>query len=110
MEVLNDLENRDESEPEQQANDGEDEPHDESGERDEEPEAREPDQSVRSFELPNPGRPVTYGRGAGRDQSGDLRTGSYGKSAPSILDDMRAIRSELKPPAPGGGKSAEIDL
>jgi hypothetical protein len=38
------------------------------------------------------------------------RTGTYGKSAPSILDDVRSIKSELKPSAPGGSKSAEIDI
>jgi hypothetical protein len=38
------------------------------------------------------------------------RTGTYGKALPSILDDVRSIKSELKPPAPGGSKSAEIDI
>ena len=38
------------------------------------------------------------------------RTGTYGKSAPSILDDVRSIKSALKPPIPGGSKSAEIDI
>jgi hypothetical protein len=38
------------------------------------------------------------------------RTGTFGKSAPSILDDIRRINSELRPSAPSGGKSAEIGI
>jgi hypothetical protein len=38
------------------------------------------------------------------------RTGTYGKALPSILDDIRSINADLKPPAPGGSKSAEIDI
>ncbi|GHU50569.1 hypothetical protein FACS1894127_5980 [Clostridia bacterium] len=67
-----------------------------SHERDEEPDVDEP-QSVR--QQYRTGSEPQY-------TSSELqRTGTYGKSAPSILEDIRSIKSELKPSTQGAGPS-----
>ena len=99
LDILNDTESReDKAEPEDEI----DEP--EAEYDDDEPEYQE-----------RAGSPYThagteaaaYGRGYGNEP---LRTGTYDKNPPSILDDIRNISNGLKPPAQGGGKSAEIDI
>jgi len=40
----------------------------------------------------------------------ERQTGTYGKAPPSILDDIRSISVDLKPPNLGGAKSAELDI
>jgi hypothetical protein len=89
MEVLNDAENRD------------------SGEQDSDTEQDfdddEPEQEATSRPYTHTGTPPTF-------SYGEQRTGTYGKSKPSLLDDIRNYNSERRPPAPGGGKSAEIDI
>jgi len=121
LEVFNDTEeNRDEK---TETADGVDE-RDDSDDSDEEVEDDEPsceqdakrptnpEQLSRPFELTNPGRSFTYGN----KQNELARTGTYGKSAPSILDDVRIIKSEIKPPMQGNtgaaraSNSTEIDI
>jgi hypothetical protein len=55
-------------------------------------------------------RPESIGETRYQPPSETAHTGTYGKSAPSILDDVRSIKSELKPPAQGGSRSAGIDI
>ncbi len=40
----------------------------------------------------------------------EQRTGTYGKARPSILTDLDTMSKSVRPPLPGGGKSAEIDI
>jgi hypothetical protein len=77
---------------------------DEFNEFDEEVGDNEFAQPEKPFNLAIPGHTLNYGHDSGRS-----RTGTYGKSAPSILDDVRSMASELKPPAKGG-KPTEIDI
>jgi hypothetical protein len=103
MDVLNDPEeNRDDTTEANHEADERDNP-------DEEVDDDEPVQSTKLFEVANPGRTVSYGYDNNRIQTGIQHTGTYGKSAPSILDDVRIIKSELKPPTQGG-KPTEIDI
>jgi hypothetical protein len=90
FDVINDTDRRDESEqePDEQDEDSDDE-------RDEQDEPR----SAKPYELV--GTPPTF-------NYGEPHTGTYGKSKPSILDDIRSINSNLKPPAQGGSKSTEV--
>jgi hypothetical protein len=110
LDVLNDPENRDEKTVTGDEVDDSREDCDEPYEPDEETDARGPEQSGRPFELTNPGRAAVYGSYGIRPVREPTRAGAYGKSAPGILDDIRAIKSEPKPPVPGVGKSAEIDI
>jgi hypothetical protein len=118
LEILNDTdENRDEKTEIIDAVDERDDP-DEEDIEDDEPDAVSPNQDSggRPFDLANPGRTISYGNDSNRYQSELKPTGTYGKSMPSILDDVRSIKSELKPPVPGGtgtprtNNSTEIDI
>jgi hypothetical protein len=100
MDVLNDPEeNRDEkteTAEEVDERDDTDEDLDEVGD--------EPEQSGKPLDLENPGHTMSYGN----DRRELQPTGTYGKSAPSILDDVRSIKSELKPPVPGGASTLRV--
>ena len=99
MDILNDTDSREEkAEPEVDS----DEP--EADYDDDEPEYQE--HSVSPFLPARPGA-AAHERGYGNEP---LRTGTYDKKPPSILDDIRNINSGLKPPVLGGGKAAEIDI
>ena len=103
LDVLNDTdENRDEKS--EQSEDVY-----ERDESDEEFDDDEPESSERTYEHTNQGRTVDYSYNSGRAQPELQRTGTYGKSVPSILDDVRNIKSELKPPVQSG-KPNEIDI
>jgi hypothetical protein len=91
MDVINDTENRAER------TESDELPDDEYGEQ---------ETNDVPFTLVNPGRTFTYGNPSERTE----RTGTYGKSIPSILDDVRSFNNERKSPEKGGGKSAEIDI
>jgi hypothetical protein len=117
MDVLNDPDNRDENAASNdETGDGRDDADDERDDADEEVCEQEPEQSGSPFEPANPDRVITYGCDTDRAVREPVRTGTYGKSAPGILDDIRAIKDELKPPALGGAgpscanKSAEIGI
>jgi hypothetical protein len=101
LDVLNDTESREEkAEPEGEI----DEPEAECDDDDDEPEYQEG--AVSPFTPAIPGA-AAHGRGY---EDEPLRTGTYDKKPPSILDDIRNISNGLKPPAQGGGKSAEINI
>ena len=108
FDVINDTESRDENEPEQ-SQDGRggfdrDDRSGESGEPyDEQPASR--------FNAPRivAGTAPPSGYGSGHPDNDD-RTGTYGKARPSILDDLDAMAKYVRPPLPGGGKSAGIDI
>jgi hypothetical protein len=103
LEILGDAEeNRDEKAETVDNADG-------RGDSDDEPDEDEPEQSDRPFDIANPGGTISYGSDQNRPQPGLQRTGTYGKSAPSILDDVRSIKSEMKPPAPGGAGTARAN-
>jgi hypothetical protein len=99
LDVLNDTESREEkAEPEGEI----DEP--EAEYDDDEPECQERTAiPFASF------RPEVAAHGRGYEDE-PLRTGTCDKKPPSILDDIRNISNGLKPPAQGGGKSAEINI
>jgi N12 class adenine-specific DNA methylase/adenine-specific DNA methylase len=117
MDILNDPDNRDENAASNDETDnGRDDADDERDDADEEVCEFEPEQSGSPFELTNPDQIMTYGCDAERAAHESVRTGTYGKSAPGILDDIRAIKGEMKPSALGGAgpscanKAAEIDI
>jgi hypothetical protein len=99
LDILNDTESREDTvEPEGEI----DEP--EAEYDDDEPVY--PEGAVSPF---TPARPGAAAHGRGYEDE-PLRTGTYDKKPPSILDDIRNISNGLKPPAQGGGKSVEVDI
>jgi hypothetical protein len=79
FDVINDTENREDSDREQPGDD----------------------------DLDEPDEPAYIPR---RSDYVEQRTGTYGKSKPSILDDLRTYNATQKPPAQGDAKSNDIDL
>jgi hypothetical protein len=102
MDVLGDLESRDENAA---AEAGEEENLDDFDDDDLD-EFDEYEDEFESEQL----RDVDYSQNHNREVREVARTGTYGKSAPGLLDDLQAIKSERKLSAIGGGKSAEIDI
>jgi hypothetical protein len=96
MDVLNDPETREDNAQANDESDDRDDP-------DEEADEHEPKQTDRV--------PLTYSAVSNDDgRSAERRTGTYGKSAPRLMDDLNAIKSTMKPPNLGGDKSTKIEI
>ena len=94
FDVINDTESRNETETEQA--------HDERGD-DEREDTGEPEKPRGEFRFAGYGTPVAH-------SYSEQRTGTYDKAKPSILTDLDMMTKSIKPPLPGGGKSAGIDI
>jgi hypothetical protein len=101
FDVINDTESRDEGATEQPQGEQDVDGHDEDDSLD------EPREQCRAAVNPVAGNASRTNGGGGCSEP---RTGTFGKEKPSILTDLDTMAKAVKPPFPGGGKSAEIGI